>query len=246
MRSMWKVFDNKDILTRISSFLGLIPQLSFRAISRCALLAVKQYWSNLDNLTNNYLPLHESAPIEAVQLCLSYFINLKRVCLSNCEYLQRENMGDLFLKQISETCRHLTSLDISRIRTVTDEGVEILASGHSRLSLKEVDISFCSQITYKSVLMLRGSLRDSRGALHLTGEPLPVLVRRIPTWLQGRFFCPWGEVHTYYPDGSFSFDRESENIGWLSQLFDRGNYTEDRIKYIGYSFSPGVLVQRFG
>ena len=34
----------------------------------------------------------------------------------------------------------------------------------------------------------------------------------------GEFTCPWGEIHTYYADGSFEFSRDIESIGWVCYL----------------------------
>ena len=50
-----------------------------------------------------------------------------------------------------------------------------------------------------------------------------IVVRRQPTLLDGHYYCPWqvAEVHTYYPDGSFSFSRQTESKGWIIELEDR-------------------------
>ena len=46
------------------------------------------------------------------------------------------------------------------------------------------------------------------------------VVRRLPAWLCGRFTCPWGEVHAYYPDGSFHFSCASQSMGIVSKLLE--------------------------
>lgn len=86
----------------------------------------------------------------------------------------------------------------------------------------------CSSDPYGSVYWLRKHA--------LAGSQL--LVRRQPAWLDGIFECPWGEQHTYWPDGSFSFDRSREAKGWISRLRCRGDegtrrrWLEDRMVYV--------------
>ena len=45
-------------------------------------------------------------------------------------------------------------------------------------------------------------------------------VQRLPSWLCGHFVCPWGETHSYYPDGSFQFGRTTQSKGIVSQLIE--------------------------
>ena len=63
------------------------------------------------------------------------------------------------------------------------------------------------------------------------------------------------QVHTYYPDGSFSFDRQEESTGWVAQLIDHGTYLENRLVYVdvgevwgqrswAHNGRVGVLLQR--
>ena len=40
------------------------------------------------------------------------------------------------------------------------------------------------------------------------------------------------QVHAYYSDGSFQFDRSEESHGWVAQLVDRGTYIENRLIYV--------------
>jgi len=74
------------------------------------------------------------------------------------------------------------------------------------------------------------------------------VVRRQPEEFDGQFYCPWGEVHSYYADGSFEFSRNVESIGWvcfLEKCVDAkngGEFWRDRLRYIN---AHDVLVSRY-
>ena len=93
---------------------------------------------------------------------------------------------------------HLHSLDVAST-WVTSHGLRAL---HSMQSLRALDITFCPLVGYSAVLDLRHHCPDLS------------LIRRQPQWLDGHFDTPWGEVHTYYPCGAFSFSRGAESEGW--------------------------------
>ena len=112
--------------------------------------------------------------------------------------------------------QQLHSLDIASTE-VTSRGLRNL---WSLQSLRELDLTFCPTVSYSAVLQLRRHCPNLR------------LIRRQPEWLDGHFETPWGEVHTYYPCGAFSFSREVESEGWTAQLRDRGGYLEDRLIFV--------------
>lgn len=128
---------------------------------------------------------------------------------------------------------------------VTDVGILALgqktsgANGKRRSNLCVLDITFCPHVSYGGVLKLRKLL------------PKPLLVRRQPKWLDGHFETPFSgrqaiEVHTYYPDGSFSFGRNDQSAGYVTSLFrwsdadanNNGNCNEhhlgDKLQYIDF------------
>jgi hypothetical protein len=68
--------------------------------------------------------------------------------------------------------------------------------------------------------------------------------------IDGHYICPWGEVHTYYPDGSFMFDRDSENEGYVRYYEEREDHVADSLQYINRdmwvnvsTFHPGVVIK---
>ncbi|KAG8458478.1 hypothetical protein KFE25_004356 [Diacronema lutheri] len=110
----------------------------------------------------------------------------------------------------------LAELDVSQSAALTDAGVlALLAQTAGRHAgpwrrLRVLDLTFCSRTTYGLVIELRARF-DAR----------PLVVRRLPSWLQGMFITPWGESHTYFADGSFTFDRTVQAAGyvrWLAQV----------------------------
>jgi hypothetical protein len=132
--------------------------------------------------------------------------------------------------------QQLHSLDVSATE-VTTSGLRCLYSMHS---LQELDITFCAVVSYSAVLLLRRHCPNLQ------------LIRRQPKWLDGHFETPWGEVHTYYPCGAFSFSRQLESEGWVAQLRDCGSYLEDRLVFVNLPDRPqfyyngciGVLLKR--
>jgi hypothetical protein len=77
-------------------------------------------------------------------------------------------------------------------------------------SLESLEIMFCAIVSYTAVTVLREACPNLR------------LIRRQPEWLDGHFVTPWGETHTYYPCGAFSFGRETISKGWVAQIRAKG------------------------
>ena len=134
--------------------------------------------------------------------------------------------------------QQLHSLDVSAT-AVTSRGLRSL---YSMRSLQQLDITFCPIISYSAVLNLRQHCPNLK------------LIRRQPEWLDGHFETPWGEVHSYYPCGAFSFSRDVESKGWVAQLKNCGEYLEDRLIFVDqhrrqphdftYNGRIGVLLKR--
>ena len=153
----------------------------------------------------------------------------------------------------------LKHIGMRRSPEVTDQGLRHL-SMHGGRGIETVDITFCAGTTYAGTFCLRDCLRDSLR-----------LLRRQPAWLDGKFHTPFrdgageegeGEVHTYYADGSFSFNRARQSRGFVSALSDwdddddDGRYLAVKLQYSNfdplpgwaawsaYSYRPGVCLLR--
>lgn len=98
-------------------------------------------------------------------------------------------------------------------------------------SLSELDITLCQNTTYGATIEMR--------------RHLPRLaIRRIPKFMQGAFETPFAsagagsiggtdkEVHYYYCDGSFWFDRASEARGYAIRTDQQGNFFTDSLQFI--------------
>ena len=154
------------------------------------------------------------------------------------------------LARLATACPKLRSLNLQRCPTITDADLaELTGAGACCDDLCLIDICFCPKTTYGAVIALRreqvwGTLpeltfgicvalvRVDQPCVALGGGrfalqdvmlselgPTPT-VRRIPSWLCGHFRCPWGELHSYYPDGSFSFSRDTQSKGIVSSLVE--------------------------
>jgi hypothetical protein len=127
---------------------------------------------------------------------------------------------------------HLKKLSLVGSLAVTDKGLEFLSrrGGHHNTAttstptnnnendlLQEIDITFCRNTTYAGTFVLRERLTNLQ------------VLRRIPKWLEGQFHTPFGEdeVHTYWPDGTFTFNRNSQSNGFVCDVFLWDGYVSD-------------------
>ena len=140
--------------------------------------------------------------------------NLVRANLSGARWVNAEVLGAL-----AAHCPRLTELNLSRCAGLDQHAA--LALRRSR-SLVEVDFTFCREIRYTVAAQLRRAV------------PALKTVRRLPAWLTGVFHCPWGELHSYWPDGSFSFTRTTQSRGAVHELeeCDGGAFLKDALLYI--------------
>ena len=99
---------------------------------------------------------------------------------------------------------------------VSDAAVFQLARGSTRrTTLKSIDITFCQNTSYMSVVKLCEVITHPN-----------LLVRRLPDWLVGCFVTPFGEgdeVHTYWADGTFSFSRGEQSTGFVESLYEHSD-----------------------
>ncbi|KAL1503123.1 hypothetical protein AB1Y20_011186 [Prymnesium parvum] len=122
-----------------------------------------------------------------------------------------------FFHGVPQLCPRLASLDLRGCTRLTDRCVRGLA----RLPrLEALDLTFCTGVSYASVVFLRRQCATLRE------------IRRQPEWFDGQYETPWGEVHTYYADGSFDFGRSIESRGWIAQMVDHGTHLENRLVYV--------------
>ena len=121
-------------------------------------------------------------------------------------------------------------LKISSSYHVTEEALMHLAtkdgSGRTRDNLQELDVTFCSNITYNAVIQFRMLLPNC-------------LFRRLPQWMCGHTKTPFGEdgrveVHTYWPDGAFSYNRDHQSKGFVVRvdMLSGQNHVSEKLQFI--------------
>lgn len=88
---------------------------------------------------------------------------------------------------------------------VSNKGLESIAQALP--SLNYLDITFCRNTTYAGTFCLR-----KRGS--------EIIIRRQPTWMDGRFQTNFDNdgLHTYWCDGSFQFERDTQSCGFVCDL----------------------------
>jgi len=155
------------------------------------------------------------------------FLDMQHFCTNEFMYHMMDNNNLPRLKTLK--CR--------RSLPVTDLGLEYLSRSSCRDTLQVVDITYCRNTTYQGTFPLRKRLTSLR------------LLRRQPEWLDGHFLTPFGgggkaeaddddddleiinnnndddddhkrQIHTYYPDGTFSFSRYHQLNGFVCDLYE--------------------------
>ena len=201
-------------------------------------------------------------PVWRLPLCITHMAALREAHLPSCSWLETLGSADVLLALLARSCPRLAVVNLARVPSVSDAGIAALAIGAAATSgaLQLVDLTFCARVSYGAVLALRGVsisahalqpeavASDASPSMPLLSEslvafqPRSLIVRRLPAWLCGHFTCPWGETHTYWPCGAFSFSRAVESEGWVHRLRERAdNCVVDRLQYINAQYPPWLL-----
>ena len=218
-----------DVLAQVTNSLTHLDWARLAQVCRVFHSAVDDARSRCNHA--NVDTLHLTSPF-----ILSY-------TLGQCALRSTLNLHSLVLRGIAiddnqlDSLTHLKQLQILNIAStdVTSLGLRCL---WSLQSLIELDLTFCPYVSYNSVLELRQHCPNLK------------LIRRQPKWLDGVFVTPWGEIHTYYPCGAFSFTREVNSEGWVAQLRNHGEYLENRLIFVDEHMGirwrgrVGVLLKR--
>lgn len=162
-------------------------------------------------------------------------------CLKHVSMVGSSYLTDRGLEHLS---RHVSSV------ASTNEK-DNAATGGRGDGIESIDISFCRKTTYAGTFPLRDAFAHSLR-----------LLRRQPEWLDGNFFTPFQEaeddqadIHTYYADGTFSFNRPNQSNGFVMELQvwnDDATFLGDKLQYTNFvppqhwpswilhSYRPGV------
>jgi hypothetical protein len=164
---------------------------------------------------------------KTVRLLLRHPILVEQ--MANLHYLDLScHATDELLLSMHTCMPMLQTLSLVASSGVTNAGVETLGSDPNRCrQLQVLDITLCTRISYRTTLVLRRALFHPK-----------LVIRRIPKWMEGHFETPFENdgMHTYWADGSFSFDRTHCDCGYIRSLWDWGSdYNE-----------PGAKVRWYG
>ena len=225
---------------------------------RIVLSLCKSLWSIRRTIEGNVKTL-QLTPRD----CFAKMLAQTPTPLSNFDNLQQLDVGDqatdAFFSLLSPSSATQTSLVLPNLRSlsmvgslgITDDGLEQLSLRKERCQLNTIDITFCGNTTYGGTFAFREHLPNLK------------LLQRIPKWLQGHFYTPFGtsntegqpEIHTYWPDGTFTFNRDSQSNGFVCELFcydNTNDFVGDKLQYnnfvapLGwpewtqYCYRPGV------
>mmetsp|Transcript_46345 Transcript_46345/g.68402 ORF Transcript_46345/g.68402 Transcript_46345/m.68402 type:complete len:262 (-) Transcript_46345:575-1360(-) len=223
--------DKCNILSLPEALLGeILKNLNLREQSLLLSTCVS-FWKLREDLESIVDSLHiekedihalmaPSVQVSCRQLFFSHFLGLRHLYLG-------AHATDELLELISgrdgrgmELLQNLEHIDMSRSKEVTDGGLRFLSVGEARArNLRSVDVTFCRNTTYSGTFPLREKLENL------------AVIRRQPEWMDGRFLTPFQdtkddgtvEAHTYWADGSFSFNRSNQSSGFVCDLFQCGS-----------------------
>lgn len=227
----------ETLLEEVLYFLSLVERRRLLGLS-------KDLWNLRRSLESSMKALHIGHQ-DGLALLSSMYGNSPALLESRSLYfhglqsLQILNLGvygtDEFLVLMAEhdLFENLQCISMIRSHQVTDQGLLYLSMGeHRSQTLREIDITFCRNTTYSGTFPLRDRLTNLK------------LIRRQPKWLDGRFHTPFGdaptgssddvEVHTYWPDGTFEFNRDTQSSGFVCDLqeWERSeHHLGDKLQY---------------
>ena len=159
-----------------------------------------------------------------LELRLAGLAGLTDTCISSELTPRLMHLPRLCVLDLSSTA--VGTLGVMSLRTLT--------------SLQELHLIHCPMVSYTAVLCLRTSCPRLR------------LIRRLPVWACGTFETPWGEEHTYWPCGAFSFRRAIQSTGFVAQLRARKGggylqeYLENRLAFVDIEPEDAVINGRIG
>lgn len=155
--------------------------------------------------------------------CTDHFLEMISGGTSGTVLVGNNERGDMLLPE-------LEVLKMSSSHHVTEEALMHLStkdgSGRIRENLQELDVTFCPNITYDAVIQFRTLLPSC-------------LFRRLPQWMCGHTKTPFGvdgrvEVHTYWPDGTFSYNRDRQSKGFVIRvdMLSGQNHVSQKLQFI--------------
>ena len=131
------------------------------------------------------------------------------------------------------TCESIRTIDFSDNSLINFDTIQCLCAvlkECKRTTLETVILDRCSRVAEREVQTLINSgipLRrisvigcDTGLKSILSAYQKKITLNRLPSWYVGRWHCVrhesmTGEVHTYYPDGTFEFSREEQSSGYV-------------------------------
>jgi len=197
---------------------GVLDYLTLRE-RRCVMASCVTLWKGRSQWDITLMQTHTVH--EAVESTLppSIWQGLGGACIIIC------NMGphatDEFLKHCGTVFPSLQHLQMVNSQTITDKGLwDLSLTTTTTHPLKSLDITYCRNTTYGGTFCLRKDPSQQD-----TSSNHGILIRRQPSCLDGRFVTPFQdgregqEIHTYWADGSFSFERTSQSEGFVCDLW---------------------------
>ncbi|KAL3933380.1 MAG: hypothetical protein SGBAC_010430 [Bacillariaceae sp.] len=199
---------------------------------------------------NAMLLYAEASRLDYLEIGVGFTVNLSQTTSLNHIFSRLENLQclnlyhyatDTFFKFLDNhsLLPNLKRLSMEGSMGVTDNGLRRLTYGGEprRQNFSSLTITFCRNTTYAGTIFLREQLPNLK------------VIRRQPEWLDGQFHTPFAgdgaptEIHTYWPDGTFTFSRNSQSAGFVCDLFpwdpDRLDFVGDKLQYNNFEFPVG-------
>jgi hypothetical protein len=116
---------------------------------------------------------------------------------------------EVLQKMIDARIPSLQAIYMVESLNISDTGLHSLSFARACAeSLEEIDITYCQNTSYAGTFCVRDNFPNLR------------LIRRQPKWMDGRYETPFPNdgLHTYYADGSFEFERQTQSCGFVVRV----------------------------
>jgi len=216
-----------SLLCQVLDCLGFDDRQRVEGASTDCRDAVRTTLQNLRVLANFTLPHPKKASFRWIAPRCN---GLQMLQLCNASWLTDESLG-----LIAKAAPPLNYLGLRECKNITDVGVKAAVVSMAS-TLEVLDLVFASRTTYSSAIMAHRVAAAAERSEHIK----QLCVLRLPNYLVGNFETPWGEMHTYYPDGSLDLGRNEESVGWVADLassLDKASLY-DRIQFIDAHHTP--------
>lgn len=205
IEKMQRQFLNEEVLILAFSYLKLT---SLHRLSQAS-----KHFRYIANLMMKNIDVLECRHIDLVPPCRSNIKSSILMCSSirAIDFTESTLVDKEVIRTLVRACNqcrrsNLNTLILDKCQRVSDEEVCYMIKNFTASLIKRISVIGC-ETGMRSIL----SAREKK-----------IVLNRIPGWEVGHWHCidhedkrMIGEIHTYFPDGTFDFSREQQSSGYV-------------------------------